>query len=319
MLFVADAADIHDFLPGVLPRSLQPFVPDPGTLSGTLCRELCPADRPVLRGTGPPVRDPGTFWSTWFLVAHAPRSHYDILRRVLQDRDAPDGHLVCLALSGRKFRGQKARRWQTVRGNLHLSLALKTDLAAAACGLALTMLPAVAVVDALKDLSLAPGPLPGLGIKWVNDILVGGRKLAGVLTWARSQEGRITACVLGLGLNVAVAPKVAPTPFTPGVTCLADHLRLPREGLRIVLEGVLTAVARRFEELAATGPGPLLEAYRASSLIMGREVEIHPDVQPAYPVRRGRVLAIGPDLSLTLDDGRAPVTDGRLALPPVSF
>jgi biotin-(acetyl-CoA carboxylase) ligase len=314
MLFVDKPEIIQDLLPDFLTRSLRPAVLDRGSGSEALCRDLFPAGGSILTGAGPASCDPESFWSSWFLVSDAKESQYDTLRRVTNDRRETTGHVVCLAVSGRKFHGQQARGWQTASGNLHLSLALTCDLSAAECGLALTMLPAVAVLDALKDLPFGGGPVPGLGIKWVNDILAGGRKLGGVLTSARSQDGRITSFVLGLGLNVAVAPEVSPTPFTPAVTCLADHLRLPATGLKIVLTCLLQSVAMRFEELVAAGPIPLLEAYRSSSLVLGRRVEIRPDGHPATPIRRGRVLEIGPDLSLTLDDGLEPVTAGRLVL-----
>ena len=102
-------------------------------------------------------------------------------------------------------------------------------------------------------------------------------KIGGVLTSARSQDGRIGSCVLGIGLNVAAVPAVAPTPFTPGVTCLEDHFHLPDKGLVTVLAAVLEAVATRFEQLTEQGPGPLLAAYRSASLVLGRKVEIQPE------------------------------------------
>jgi len=175
------------------------------------------------------------------------------------------------------------------------------------------MLPAVAVMDALSALDQRPNRM---GIKWVNDLLVDGRKIGGVLTSARSQDGRIRSAILGIGLNVAIAPAVPSTPFTPEVTCLKDCISLPEDGLTKVLRLVLSALEGRFEELVHQGPGFLLEAYRAASVVLGRDVEIRPDGQSSGRQRRGRVLAIGPDLALTLTDGPEPVTTGRLILLP---
>lgn len=321
MIFVDDPRIFNGILPGILPGDLRPLgsLPTssgPGSFHRALGEALYGVGTSPLMSAGQPDIETSGFWSSWFLAMEPPTSQYDTLRRVIGARQDLPGHVVCLTLAGRDLHGQQDRKWKAEMGNLHLSLALRADLEATDCGLALTMLPAVAAVDALTVLGEKGGGLAGLGIKWVNDILVGGRKMGGVLTSARSQDGRIRSCVLGIGLNVGIAPEVGPTPFTPGVTCLKDHVTLPSHPLGLVLELLLQAVAHRFTELTAQGPDPLLAAYRSSSLVLGREVEIRQDPPAKAVSRRGRVLAIGPDLSLTLSDGSAPVTSGRLVLLP---
>ncbi len=93
-------------------------------------------------------------------------------------------------------------------------------------------------------------------------------------------------------------------------------MSLPQDGLTRVLRLVLSALVRRFEELVQQGPGPLLKAYRADSVVLGRQVEIRPDGHFPGPHRKGRVMAIGSDLALTLTDDPEPVTSGRLVLLP---
>lgn len=312
MLFVDDPAVFQEELPGLLPDTLgQARGGDP--FLGALCEALAgDRDGPWMTALNPEGAA-SDFWTFWHLVARSSVSQYDTLRQVIADRQNLPGHGVCLALSGRNFHGQQGRPWQAVSGNLHLSLALRCDLSAADCGLALTMLPAVAVTDALSLLTRTDPGCGEVGIKWVNDILINGDKTGGVLTSARSQEGRIGSCVLGIGLNVAAVPAVAPNPFTPGVTCLGDHFHLPEKWLVTVLRLVLDGVAGRFEQLTEKGPGPLLAAYRSSSVVLGKMVEIQPE-DSVSPRRKGRVLAIGPNLALTLDDDPLPVTSGRLIL-----
>ena len=322
MLFVDHPEEFRAILQGFLPRHLQPAgqgVGAPSAFDRVLRDALYDAAGSALMTADRPECGRSDFWTSCYLIRCARVSQYDALRRVIAARRDLPGHVACLALSGAGFHGQQGRAWAAEAGNIHLSVALRCDLAAADCGLALTMLPAVAVVDALTapgDLGLRPD---GLGIKWINDILVGGRKIGGVLTSARSQDGQIRSAVLGIGLNVAVAPAVTSTPFTTGVTCLKDCIPLPENGLTKILKLLLSALAMRFEELVRMGPVPLLKAYRAASLVLGREVEIRPDGQAAGPLRRGRVLAIGPDLALTLTDGPEPVTTGRLILLPQDY
>jgi len=319
MLFVDDPTAFRQALPGFLPRTLVTKganAESPGTdpFHRSLGEALFLGNDQPLMTADQPGGDGYDFWTFWYLADRSPVSQYDTLRQVIADRQDLPGHGVCLALSGKEFHGQQGRRWQAVPGNLHLSLALRCDLDAADCGLALTMLPAVAVMDALSLLVRHDDRSCELGIKWVNDILVNGKKIGGVLTSARSQDGRIESCVLGIGLNVTAVPEVAPTPFTPEVSCLSENFNLPDECFKTVLREVLRAVATRFEELIDQGPGPLLAAYRSSSLIMGRMVEIRPDEISGQPFRKGRVIAINHNLALTLDDDPQPVTTGRLVL-----
>ncbi len=322
MLFVDHPDEFHRILPGFLPRTLRPVeqgTQDPGgdSFAMTLREALFgPGKCPTLMAGERSESDPGDFWTSCFLVRRASVSQYDALRQVIATSQDLPGHVLCLALSGAGFHGQQERQWVADTGNLHLSVGLRCDLPAAEIGLALTMLPAVAVMDSLSVLTDSGSRPDGLGIKWVNDILVGGRKIGGVLTSARSLDGQIRSAVLGIGLNVAVAPAVPPTPFTPGVSCLEDCMSLPQDGLTRVLSLVLSALAGRFEELVQQGPDPLLEAYRADSVVLGRRVEIRPDGPFSGPHRQGRVLAIGPDLALALANDPEPVTSGRLVLLP---
>jgi BirA family biotin operon repressor/biotin-[acetyl-CoA-carboxylase] ligase len=221
-----------------------------------------------------------------------------------------------VALTGRGFHGQRDRPWAAASGNLHLCAVFPEPGLAAGVLPSLPMLPVVALVDAIRALSsgtLRPG------VKWVNDVLIDGRKVGGVLTSTQTQGDRVTAVLLGIGLNVAHAPEVSPTPFVPRVGCLADA------GARVTWDdaavAVLAALGRRLAALVLDGPGPLLDAYRGASLVMGREVCVFPDSEPGEipvggrpaAILRGIVRGIGADLSLALEGVEAPVRSGRLA------
>lgn len=254
------------------------------------------------------------FWHCACVVKEAGASQFDALRALLAAGFRPPGPLFTLAGAGRGFHGQRGRTWAAAPGNLHLCAALlPTDLPADHV-LALTMLPAVAAVDAIAGVG---GGAPSAGIKWVNDIVLEGRKVGGVLTAAQTLGGRVGWAVLGIGLNVAVAPDVPPTPFVPAVGCLASY----RSGitLREVLAVLLRSLAHRCRELEREGPAPLLAAYRAASVIIGRPVSVwseETDRLDAFdrPRARGIVQAINGDLSLTLAGEPEPVRSGRLII-----
>jgi BirA family biotin operon repressor/biotin-[acetyl-CoA-carboxylase] ligase len=157
------------------------------------------------------------------------------------------------------------------------------------------------------------------GIKWVNDVLVGGRKVGGVLTASQTQGDRVSSILLGIGLNVATAPPVAATPFVPLVGCLEEAGATVTWADAAV--AVLRALGRRLPELLRHGPATLLGAYRDASLVIGREVCVFGDSEPGEslaggwspPLLRGTVRGIAADLSLTLEGVATPVASGRLA------
>lgn len=272
---------------------------------------LC-ADEDAWRGQG---KDPGPagFWSHALVVGEAASSQLDILRELLEGGIEVPGPTACLALAGGGFHGQHGRPWLAAPGNLQLAVVLPEPRVAAREVRMLSALPALALVDAVSVLgagSLRPG------IKWVNDVLISGRKIGGALTTTRTLGDRVSAVLFGLGLNVAVAPPVPPTPFVPAVGCLADA------GVKVALVeaalAVLAAIGGRVRELREKGPGPLVDDYRRASLVIGREVCVFDDrgqgeTPLAGPVVRGTVRGIGDDLSLLLEGAEAALTSGRLA------
>src|SRR5262247_1147397 len=105
-------------------------------------------------------------------------------------------------------RGRRGRAWISPPGNLHASLLL-TQLAAAEHWPQLSFVAALAIHDALVDVAADLKPL--LAIKWPNDILLAGAKLAGILI---ETESGLSAVAVGIGVNCAVHPADADFPAT---------------------------------------------------------------------------------------------------------
>ena len=277
----------------------------------TLWRALGTGER-LWSGTGDDPGPPG-FWTRALVVSEAPSSQFDTLREWLDRGQELPGPVACVALSG-SFHGQRGRAWLSAPGNLHLCVVVpEPPIAARDVGL-LSLLPALALVDAVRALS---GGALRPGIKWVNDVLVEGRKIGGALTATKTQGDRVSALLLGIGLNVAVAPRVPPTAFVPSVGCLAEAGAAATLAEAAVC--VLAAVGWRVSEAAEAGAAALLAAYRDASLVVGREVCVFEDPAPEAGVGhrpaciRGSVRGIGADLSLILEGALEPVTRGRLA------
>lgn len=270
--------------------------------------DLCMAD------TAPGIIS--SFWRQALVAREAPVSQFDGLNALLRTGIRLSGPVACLALHGRNFRGQRGRRWVGAPGNLQLCAALQPAEFPAGHGRALAMLPCVAVVEAVRSVT---GGTVRPGIKWVNDILAEGRKIGGVLIATQVLGERISQVVLGIGLNVAIAPDVPPTPFVPATGSLAGA------GARVTVVAVfieiLNRIAELFGALEARGPGEVFELYRSASVVIGRDVclweesadESEPGAPLPPPTIRGRVLDIAPDLSLLIEGQKEPISRGRLA------
>jgi len=118
-----------------------------------------------------------------------------LMRLAESGEQAADG-LVMFAERQTSGRGRLQRRWHSAeRHSLTMSILLRPPLPPSDVP-QLSLLTALAVQRALLPF------LPQARIKWPNDILCAGRKLAGILIEMRSEPGRVQAVVIGIGLNV---------------------------------------------------------------------------------------------------------------------
>jgi biotin-(acetyl-CoA carboxylase) ligase len=248
----------------------------------------------------------------------APRSQYALMNEVLAaGGKLPDG-LACLALTGSRFQGQRGRAWSALRGNLHLSVHFALDLDAAEHQVGLAVLPVVATARAIEAVS---GGRVRPGTKWVNDLMLGGRKVGGVLTATQLHAGRLRHVVIGVGVNVARSPELPPAPRVPrpGSLAAADAAFAAEDAWARLLPPLLAELERGRALLVAGEGAALLADYRARATFLGRAVTIWPvdegpDPAAVRPLVRGVVRALRDDLSLELEGVDAPVHTGRMTL-----
>jgi BirA family transcriptional regulator, biotin operon repressor / biotin---[acetyl-CoA-carboxylase] ligase len=250
------------------------------------------------------------------LALGRPRVH---LRRTTSTNDharelaiagAPHGTLVTAA-EQTAGRGRLGRSWRAPAGSsLLMSLVLRpgpTGCASPASdwpSASLPLLAAVAVCDALGDAMRDQAR-----VKWPNDIVVQDgeklRKLAGILTEGRPQEGW---AVLGIGLNVAVRLEELP----PELREIAATLGLSADAIEPALARLLAALEHRLgDPVEAT-----LDAWRTRDVLRGREVAwIDGGV-----LRRGRGEGIDGSgrLVARTDGGRAVLAAGEVSLRDAS-
>jgi BirA family biotin operon repressor/biotin-[acetyl-CoA-carboxylase] ligase len=208
--------------------------------------------------------------------------------RALAAAGAPHGTLVTAA-GQTAGRGRQGRTWSAPPGRaLLMSLVLRDPR---------RLLPLAAAV------AVAEAAGPDTRIKWPNDVLAGGRKVAGILAEGRPQEGW---AVLGVGLNVAVRPGDLP----PELRDTAGTLGLEPSDVEAVLGRVLGALERAL----AIGDEALLDAWRERDALLGREI--------SWAGGRGRAAGIDAGGRLVVDvagGGRTALEAGEVHLhPPAS-
>jgi BirA family biotin operon repressor/biotin-[acetyl-CoA-carboxylase] ligase len=137
-------------------------------------------------------------------------------------------------------------------------------------------------------------------LKWPNDVLVEGRKVAGVLVESQSAGGALERAVIGVGVNVASVPEGLDGGARAAAACLAEFSGAP--DAEAVAAAVLSRIRVWYHRLAAGGGGEMIAAWRSRAVPWwGREVE----ARSGDEVLRGRAVDVDETgaLVLTLADG----------------
>jgi BirA family biotin operon repressor/biotin-[acetyl-CoA-carboxylase] ligase len=187
-------------------------------------------------------------------------------------------------------RGRSGRAWFTPPGAaLAFSLVLQPKVLGSVPLQRLTGLGALAVCEVLQSEDKLPAQ-----IKWPNDVLAGGSKLAGVLVEAHWQGDDIQAAVLGIGINVAPDSVPPESELDFPATCLEVALGSPVDRWKLLKE-VLAALLDR---LSSIDQAEFLQAWEDNLAYQGEWVQLLQD--GSGPVT-GRLLGLGNDGSLRLE------------------
>lgn len=190
-------------------------------------------------------------------------STQDVVLRAARD-GAPEG-FACLAAEQTAGRGRQGRVWVAPAGSAMLASVLLRRSPAAAAGIPFAA--GLALVDVLAaDQRLTAG------LKWPNDVLVNGRKLAGILCEVDpiTSNTDLVAIALGIGVNLTVAG------FPDGVEAVSLHTLVtvpPNPEQLLVAWGLALGV--RIDALERGGIGALLGDWRRCAVGLGGPVTVH--------------------------------------------
>ncbi|MBR4172727.1 MAG: biotin--[Kiritimatiellae bacterium] len=223
----------------------------------------------------------------------------------LISQGVPEGTVV-VAGEQTSGRGRMTRNWFSPPGkNLYFSLVLR-PLVEFSRAASMPLVVGLAVAEALA--SLAPELDGEIRIKWPNDILIGGKKICGILCELQAEEGNVVAIVPGIGVNVNLTTDEFPEELRPIATALQAEA-----GHTFSRSAVLATILNRLEPLYETwmheGLVPLLPAIKRRDALFGRQLTIDRLGQ----LTTGTADGIQDDgaLRLRTTDGIVPIYSGE--------
>lgn len=245
--------------------------------------------------------------SNWNVQVFEEVSSTNTLLKELGRQGAPAG-TVLVADRQTGGRGRLGRSFLSPGGvGVYLSALIRPDCAPTEL-MHLTCAVAVAMCDAVED---AFGFRPG--IKWTNDLVVGSKKLGGILTelGLDPRTGRVSYAVLGIGINCGQTGE----DFDESIRAMATSARmiLGREADRELLIARMVQALEDMDRELLRSPGAMLSRYRRDCITLGQQVSI---------VRGGEVrhaLALDVDaeggLVVRYDSGETgTVTSGEVSI-----
>ena len=177
------------------------------------------------------------------------------------------GPLWIWALQQTAGRGRRGRSWESPLGNLMCTLLLAPGVPPADAA-RLSFVAALAVHDLVAHFA----PDATVRVKWPNDVLIGGRKAAGILLESSGDAGarNLPWLAVGMGVNLAHAPDVTNFP----ATALAAHASAPTPAE--ALTKLAISWDQRFRVWQESGFAPIREAWleRAAGLYQAIEVRL---------------------------------------------
>jgi BirA family transcriptional regulator, biotin operon repressor / biotin---[acetyl-CoA-carboxylase] ligase len=192
--------------------------------------------------------------------------------------------------------GRQGRAWHSPPGNLHCSILLRPERAAAEAA-QLSFAAALALCDAIPA-ALDPR------CKWPNDVLIGGKKVAGILLESEAAGANVAWLVVGVGVNLAASPAATETPATS----------LAALGVVTTPAAMLAALCRHFlswhEIWRGQGFAPLRAAWLDRAHGLGGDIRVRFGATDT----RGRFVDLDASGALVLENsaGRRHISAGAV-------
>lgn len=192
--------------------------------------------------------------------------------REMAEQGEPEG---CVVVAGEQTagRGRRGRSFFSPKDTgVYMSLLLRPRHCAVGQAVRFTSMAAVAMCEAIEAVSGQ-----NAGIKWVNDVLVGGKKVCGILTEAAlgMENGEVEYVALGAGVNVYPPSGGFPEEIASIAGAVLE--RTQRDAKNHLAGAFISRMMDRYAH-----PDGYVEEYRARSLVLGKTVTILPEGRSAF-------------------------------------
>lgn len=217
-------------------------------------------------------------------------------------RDAPHG-TVLIAGQQTGGRGRMGRSFHSPAGKgLYLSVLLRPRCKAAE----LMHLTCAAAVAAARALPIA------CGIKWTNDLVVGCKKLGGILTeLSLNPDGTVKWAIIGIGINRAHSLEDFPEELRSMATSIALETADPPTGAQLAASVILSL--KQMWDSLLSGKEEMLREYRSRCVTLGKEISL----VRGEEIRHGTALDVDGEgaLLVRFPDGHVePVSSGEVSI-----
>jgi BirA family biotin operon repressor/biotin-[acetyl-CoA-carboxylase] ligase len=202
---------------------------------------------------------------------------------------------VLIAEKQKKGVGRFGREWISPEGGVYVSIILKPKISPIDAS-KMTLIAGIAVAKVIRKLGL------DAKLKWPNDVLIHGKKVAGILTSISTKEYKIDYIIVGIGINANIDISMFPKEVQEGATSLKEELK--REvSMEKIIEDILYEVEMNYDifKFKKEKFTYLLNEWKRLSDTVGKKVRINMKTGAI----EGEAVGINRDgtLILKLEDG----------------
>jgi len=185
----------------------------------------------------------------------------------LGSKGAPEGTAL-IAESQSAGKGRMQRVWHSPAGaNIYTSIVLRPEFETIRAP-QISIAAGVAVAETLGP--YCPGKV---WLKWPNDVLIGGKKVCGILAQMKMSGNAIDFVVVGIGINVNLNPEQFPPDIQKIATSLAIEAGCEISRLDLIIR-LYENMAKWYRELVQNGFGPVKEKWLGLSSMIGKPVSV---------------------------------------------
>ncbi|HMK54130.1 MAG TPA: biotin--[acetyl-CoA-carboxylase] ligase [Methanobacteriaceae archaeon] len=201
----------------------------------------------------------------------------------LAENGAVEGTII-IAESQSRGRGRRGKRWLSPEGGVWMTIILRPDVSPVKAP-QLTLITGVAVAQTLQNECQLD-----VGIKWPNDILIGDKKVCGILTEAAADKEFLDYVVVGIGIDLNVNVELFPPELRDGATSLQFELEKEIYSVELV-QKFLKNFENIYEDFKEGNFPEILSQWRKLSKTIGKSVAVH---------KKGRIV-LGEAVGITKD------------------